>query len=254
VGLERTTLSSRRLAVALAGLLVVGLGGGALAATRASTGSGPTTADLGAARATPTATATTPTPTPPTPGTAAPTVPAGGTPAGDVLAADGPELGDSTAPAQPGTPAPRRSPGATPDAPVGPDPAEVNAVLQQAEVLAAQQTAADFAVGYATYRWDDEPGATAERVRPYVTAELYEVLAQERGGNAGRAQLAERQQSAEALVENVQTQTIADGWMDLLVVVRQTVTSTGGAETRWPSYLLRVLRTRDGWRVSGFQP
>jgi hypothetical protein len=243
VSLDRYTVSSRRLSVLVLGALALTAGGVALAASRPlppPVAIAPTET----ASAEPTAPAATPsdevvpaTSAPPPAASAPPPVVA--VPHGEVLAADGGPGGDGPANGQPAR-------------------ETLESVIDQereaAEVVEAQQVAADFAAGYASYRYDDPPGAAADRVREHASPELVEALERETGGAAGREELAAREQTAEALVESIQTQTVADGWMDLLVVVRQTVSTISGSEVRWPSYLLRVERTDGGWRVSGFQP
>jgi hypothetical protein len=126
--------------------------------------------------------------------------------------------------------------------------------LEDDDLADAGQVAADFAGQYATYSWDEAQGQALERVRPFVTAELAAELGRNSGAVAGAAQLAHREQSAAAAVETVQTDSVGEGWVDLLVVLRQELTWKGGADTRWDSYLLRVVPQEDGWRVSGLLP
>jgi hypothetical protein len=121
----------------------------------------------------------------------------------------------------------------------------------EVDIIAAHQAAADFATAYATYSFDDPPAATVERVRDYVTVELAADLARSSGAAAGRKELAERRQRATGAASTVHTGDVGAGYVDVLVVARQEVTWQGGAETRWPSYLVRVVPTDDGWRVAG---
>lgn len=122
------------------------------------------------------------------------------------------------------------------------------------ELEAARRLAAEFVVAYASYRWDEPPEAALERMRPLVTSELAATLARAGGGQAGREELAARQQTVAAAIEAVQQQEVGPGRVDLVVVTRQAVTTTEGADTRHESFLTRVVRTEDGWRVAGFQP
>jgi hypothetical protein len=126
--------------------------------------------------------------------------------------------------------------------------------LDDDDLAEAGQVAADFAGQYATYSWEETQEAAVDRVRPFVTAELAAELGRNSGAGAGAAQLAHREQSAAAAVETVQTDSVGEGWVDLLVVLRQELTWKGGADTRWDSYLLRVVPQEDGWRVSGLLP
>jgi hypothetical protein len=119
------------------------------------------------------------------------------------------------------------------------------------DTVDAQQAAADFAAAYATYSYDDPPAAAIERVRSFVTTEFAAELARTSGATAGREELAERQQRAAGSVFTVQTTSAGEGYADVLVVVRQEVTLLDRAETRWPTYLLRVTHTDAGWRVAG---
>jgi hypothetical protein len=126
--------------------------------------------------------------------------------------------------------------------------------LDDDDLAAAGQVAADFAGEYATYSWDEDQEQAVDRLRPLVTAELAAELGRNSGAGAGAAQLAHREQSATAAVETVQTDSVGEGWVDLLVVLRQELTWKGGADSRWDSYLLRVVPQEDGWRVSGLLP
>jgi hypothetical protein len=123
-----------------------------------------------------------------------------------------------------------------------------------ADVADAGQVAADFAVAYATYSWDETPEQARARLQPLVTAELDAELARNSGAAAGSAELAERRQWAIAVAETVQLDSVGEGYLDLLVVVRQDVSWDGGEDSRWPSYLLRVVQDDAGWTVSGLLP
>lgn len=131
---------------------------------------------------------------------------------------------------------------------------EGSAEPTEEEVRSAHKVAADFVVAYVSYRWDEPPDAALERVRPLATPELAATLDRASGGQAGREELAARQQTVAAAIEAVQQQEVGPGWVDLVVVTRQEVTTTEGADTRHESFLTRVVRTDDGWRVAGFQP
>lgn len=122
------------------------------------------------------------------------------------------------------------------------------------ERIEGEQAAADFITEYANFRYDESEDERVARILPFATEELGRTLAREEGGSYGRFELAERQQVTTATVERVQTQTIRDGWMDLLVVVRLDHTTVDGVATEWSSHLTRVVRTPAGWKVDGFQP
>lgn len=121
---------------------------------------------------------------------------------------------------------------------------------------AAWQAAADFAAGYASHRFDDGPGSTVERVRPFVTEELADQLAGGSGAAAASAERAARQEVVLAEVQAVQPQggSVSEGRLELLVVVRQDVTWNGGSRVDWPTYLLEVRQGPGGWRVSRLLP
>ena len=245
--LERTTISGRRLTAALTALLVVCGGLTGLAALRARAQPQPVPV---AADPTPAATGNPGVPAPASP-RPLPTEPA-------ATAAPLPSAALHTAaPADNGDAAATEPPRIVADEP-GPAPQEPPAVGAEQppsewEIIEAKQVAADFAVGLGTYRYDDEPDALLERVEPYVTADLAERLGANSGGQAGREELAAREEVATALVETVQSDTVQGGAMDLLVVLRQDVTTRDGTQTRYPSYLVRMVRTGEGWRVAGFQ-
>ena len=165
-----------------------------------------------------------------------------------------------------GTPSARASsspavgprPAPSPVAPVGEDAdggdgGSSAAPLSDDELAEARQAATDFAVELATYRWDDAPDATIARVRPYVTDGLAADLARASGARDARAELEAREEVATATVLTVQTETLDVGFVRLVVAVRQVVTSTEGEEVRFPSYLVRVEPTDDGWRVAAVE-
>jgi hypothetical protein len=161
------------------------------------------------------------------------------------------------APTPAGTPGPRPAitqPPADDTGPAKNTSKRRRTVLDDRELAEARQVAADFGAEYATYRFDEPPEAAAARLVPWTTSELAEQLAANTGGAAGRAALVERQQVAEAQVETVTVQRVDGHQLDILVVVAQKLTWRGGSDTRWPSYLTRVTRSADGWRVAALQP
>ena len=183
------------------------------------------------------------------------------------VAAPEPAPSPDPSPAPAGTPVPRdavtpteldspaTAPPATPSEPAqGPKKRARRTVLDDRELAAARQAAADFAAAYASYRFDETPEDAAARIGAWTTAELAAQLEANAGGAAGRAALAEREQVAEAQVETVTVQRVDGTAIDALVVVEQKVTSVDGGETRWPSYLVQVTRVGDGWRVAALQP
>lgn len=167
------------------------------------------------------------------------------------------EASPRAAPVVPAGPEETREPTASPepDAEPIPEAEDDSGTVDEGalqEEAAAHQVATDFAARHAEYRFDDPPAAALERVRPFVTDELAAELGRNSGALAARAELQERQERALATVQAVQRQggAVADGRIDLLVVVRQDVTWTGGSEIRWPSYVVQVVRTDAGWRVA----
>jgi hypothetical protein len=230
--LGRTTLSGRRvtvLATALAVLLGAAIGlGGQLAAD-----------GLAPSRA-------------PVPEQAAADLPSEGDPDGDgARAEDVEEARDDAADGPP--------PAITTDEPPPPVAADVPAPRDEleppdeVEQVEAQQVAADFAAGFASYRFDDGPDALLVRVSPYITAGLADRLGE--GGSSGASlALREREEVGTGIIETVQVQAIGEDWMDLVAVVRIEVTAGEVSEQRWVSTLVRAVRTERGWRVDGFQP
>ncbi|MPZ74863.1 MAG: hypothetical protein GEU74_16900 [Nitriliruptorales bacterium] len=132
-------------------------------------------------------------------------------------------------------------------------PRKIRAMTDR-ELTGARQVAADFAVAYATYSYDEPPEDAAARVEKWATKEMADQLRRNTGGAAGRETLTERQQVAVATAETVSVQRIDGAAVELLVVVDQEVTWTEGTQHRWPSYLIRVTRDADGWRVAALQP
>lgn len=135
------------------------------------------------------------------------------------------------------------TPATRPSVPVGAD-----------ERARGRQAAADFVAAYATFRHDESDGERMARLRPLATDELAAVLARDAGGRAGKRQLAAHQQVTTATVAQTQLQTVRDGRMAVLVIVRLDRSSVDGQHTEWASHLTRVVRTPRGWKVDRFQP
>lgn len=226
MNLDRTTLSPRRVAVAvlLAFLAVTAIG--VLALAGPETGADATLAEGG---------------------------PGDGPPSDAPRASATPRRSAGSAPTA--VPSPTGSP-----APLGDDPAsglppvgEVDPALEE-ELVQARQQAADFAVGILTYRYDDTPATVLGRVRPFATEELAVTLSQQQGGVAAREEMAAREEQAVAQVQTVEVQGATATEADILVVVRQSVITTGGTTTENPAVLVRMARRPEGWVAEGFTP
>lgn len=142
------------------------------------------------------------------------------------------------------------------ESPTGEDPLDDADQPVEVARATAHQVAADFAAGYGEHHFDEEPSAAVERIRPFVTDELADELTRNSGAVAAGAERAARQERATATVQAVQEQggSVEDGYVHLLVVVRQDVTWRGGTETRWPTYLVQVARAGGDWRVARLLP
>lgn len=228
--LERTTLSSRRLAAVggAAGAIVL------VVVLAASPASAPSAADEPQAAG---------------PGSWEP----GAQPRPTRAPSVAPEpAGDPGGSPPPATPPPE--PAIDHGIPVAEDPIEESPLeMQQA---AALQVAADFAAAYGQHHFDDGPSATLDRVRPFVSDELAAELASSSGASAALRERAALRETATATVQAVQHQagSVEEGWMDLLVVIRQEVTSQAGSESRWPTFLVQVRPSDGVWRVSRLLP
>lgn len=155
----------------------------------------------------------------------------------------------ATVPEQPGEPASSSSPQsgtsggglASGQAPT----AQVPADESQAEAVARA-----FVVAYASYRYDDGPGALRARLRPYDT-DAFD-LALGSGGGAGTQdqQRSARHEVATAGVLQLSTTGLApDGRLILVLQVSQQVRSDRGSSASTRYVELYLARTDAGWRV-----
>lgn len=122
------------------------------------------------------------------------------------------------------------------------------------ELAEAQQRASDFAVGIYQYRYDDTPASVLGRVRPFATEALATTLAQREGGAAVRQEMVAREEQAVAQVETVQVQGATETEADVLVVLRQSIVTSDGTRTENPTVLVRMVKRPEGWVAEGFTP
>lgn len=146
----------------------------------------------------------------------------------------------------------RAEPTSTPPTPTSPAPNLAR--LSEQDRAQARQAAADFITAYTTFHHDEPADDRMARMRPLVTDTLVATLRQDDGGDVGERQLAARRQVTTATVAQTQPHAAGDGWMDVRVIVRLDRTTVDGERTEWASHLTRVVRTPEGWKVDGFRP
>lgn len=114
----------------------------------------------------------------------------------------------------------------------------------------AESVARAFVVAYASYRYDDGPGALRARLRPYDTDAFDLALGSGGGTGTQDEQRSARHEVATAGVLQLNTTGLApDGRLILVLQVSQNVRSDRGisASTRYVE--LYLARTDTGWRV-----
>jgi hypothetical protein len=122
--------------------------------------------------------------------------------------------------------------------------------LEPAELIRAARVAGKVAVGYATWRFDDPPDATARRLQGLVTEDLARQLASGSSAAAGRATHASRRETATATLSQLRLRLIATDSVVVEVAVRQTITATSGQQSLDRRYAITVVPAGPGWAAS----
>jgi len=114
----------------------------------------------------------------------------------------------------------------------------------------AESVARAFLVAYASYRYDDGPGALRSRLRPYDTDAFDVALGSGGGAGAQDERRSARHEVATAAVLQLSTTGLApDGRLILVLHVSQQVRSDGGSSASTRYVELYLARTDAGWRV-----
>ena len=114
----------------------------------------------------------------------------------------------------------------------------------------AESVARAFLVAYASYRYDDGPGALRARLRPYDTDAFDVALGGGGGAGTQDEQRSARHEVATAAVLQLTTTGLApDGRLVLVLQVSQQVTSDRGSSASTRYVELYLARTVAGWRV-----
>ena len=114
----------------------------------------------------------------------------------------------------------------------------------------AESVAQAFLVAYASYRYDDGPGALRARLRPYDTDTFDAALVSGGGAGAQDEQRSARHEVATAGVLQLSTTGLApDGRLILVLQVSQQVRSDRGSSAGTRYVELYLARTDAGWRV-----
>lgn len=155
----------------------------------------------------------------------------------------------ATVPEQPGEPA---SSSSRPPATSGGGLASGQAPTAQvpADESQADSVARAFLVAYASYRYDDGPGALRARLRPYDTDAFDVALGSGGGAGTQDEQRSARHEVATAGVLQLSTTGLApDGRLILVLQVSQQVRSDRGSTASTRYVELYLARTDAGWRV-----
>jgi hypothetical protein len=140
-------------------------------------------------------------------------------------------------------------PTAEPQAVVEGEPAG-SAVVSDRAIRRARRVASDFVEVYASYSFNDDREDLLDRIAPYVTPSFAAEFELSSGADAFHDELVTKRERAVADVEAAQTQVIASDAIELLVVAKRVVRSIEGRDVERPTYLVRVSRTSDGWKVT----
>jgi hypothetical protein len=151
---------------------------------------------------------------------------------------------------------------AEPDTAAGPSPVETpvavgdgteagGAAPTPAEIEAAKAVAAEFAVGFSSYRFDEPETAPLDRVRHLVTPDVALALGTNSGAGAERERQVARQEVAQASLDAIVTGGFDADHVLFTVVVAQQVAGTDGTAQHLLSYQVSLARSGPGWVVTG---
>jgi hypothetical protein len=119
-----------------------------------------------------------------------------------------------------------------------------------ADIEAARQTAAAFAAGWSTFRFDEPPGAALLRVRPHLTDEAAAALTASSGAAAEHERRAATHEVVTATVDGVITGGFDVDHVRLTVVVLEQVTNDVGTIPRSVAYEVSLERRDGRWLVN----
>jgi hypothetical protein len=114
----------------------------------------------------------------------------------------------------------------------------------------ARATAAAFAVGWSTYRFDEPATAALERVRPLMSAEAAAALGARSGASAEQERRAARHEVVEAAVDAVITSGFDATHALLSVVTSERVQDDGGVVQRSVVYDIALVHDGTRWLVT----
>jgi hypothetical protein len=160
-------------------------------------------------------------------------------------AAVGPQQSPTTA-----TTAATTSPASAPAAAGSDDGAVPPGPLEPAELVRAARVAGKVAIGYATWRFDDPPDATARRLQGLVTEDLAHQLASGSSAAAGHATHTSHRETATAAISQLRLRLIATDSVVVDVAVRQTITATSGQRALDRRYAITVVPAGTDWAAS----
>lgn len=156
----------------------------------------------------------------------------------------------STAPAAP------PSGGASPGPAVSPGSFDIYGLLPftREQVAQAADAARRFAVGYGTFRYDEDPASLAERLKGFTTAEFGAILARD----VTTPVTVERNRTDQVISEGSarlkSIRDISEGSIVFVVTTLQHITAKSGPQELSADYAITLTQVGAEWRVFDMQP
>jgi hypothetical protein len=126
--------------------------------------------------------------------------------------------------------------------------------FSQQDFTTAADVARRFTIAYGTYRFDEDPKAYVDRMRPMVTPDLATQLDQ---GAAAPGVLAQRKQDQEVSACDATLDSLRDMAKDQLIFLAtgtQHITKGGKTSDTSQQYAVTMTRSGGGWVVFAFAP
>lgn len=126
--------------------------------------------------------------------------------------------------------------------------------MSKQELAAAADVARRFTEAYGTYRFDEDPGAYAQRLRAFTTTELGDELARAVSAPGTVEQNRTDQLVAQGSATVKQIREVDETSVIFVVTGVQNVTSTSGPQQRSADYAVTLTQVGSDWRVYDLQP
>ncbi|RFU41733.1 hypothetical protein DZF91_10340 [Actinomadura logoneensis] len=126
--------------------------------------------------------------------------------------------------------------------------------FSQQEFATAADTAQKFVAAYGTYRFDEQPDAYAARLRPLVSEQVAQQVAQGFAAPGIRQQRQQEQTVASCTATLDQVRDIGNNSIIFLVTGKQRITKAGGGGDDSKQWAVTVARDGNALKVSAFEP